>query len=327
MKTSPVITVLIAAATLIAGCGSAARIEFVERPDRIDVTADGRHVTSYVYGNDPNMVLVETDRLLTKPVLYPLYSPSGIRVTRHFPLEKLEGESADHQHHTGLYFTYDEVGEEKGFWGNSKTPLPAIKHVRTVRKGNGALSVVLHWLGKDGGVVLEETRDMAFGASEGRYIIDFSIDLAAENKTAVFHDTKEGMFAIRVADWLREKGGTGQYLSSNGETTEKNVWGKRARWMRLQGQKDGKTVGIAILNHPASANFPTYWMARGYGLFSANPLGQYVYQRHHKYDPPQRLDLTLKKGQTAHFGFRVVIYEGDMTPEKIEEIYADFAGG
>jgi hypothetical protein len=327
MKTAPFIAVMITAGTLAAGCAGASRIEFVEKADRIDVTAGGKAVTSYIYGNDPNMVLAEADRLLTRPILYPIYSPSGIRVTRHFPLEKLEGESADHQHHTGLFLAYDEVGDEKGFWGNSKTPLPAIKHVRTASKKDGVLSVVLNWLGKDGGVILEEKRDMAFSANEGRYVIDFSIDLVARQDSVTFHDTKEGMFAIRVADWLREKEGTGEYLSSNGQRTEQQVWGRRGRWMRLQGKKDGRTVGVAILNHPSSVNFPTYWMARGYGLFSANPLGQYIYQRHHKYDSPQRLDLALEKGQTAHFGFRVVIYEGDMPPEKLEQLYADFAGG
>jgi len=320
------IAVLVTAGILTAGCGSACRIEFVEKPDRIDVVACGRPVTSYIYGNDLNLVLAEPDRLLTKPILYPLYSPSGSKVTRRFPLESIEGESTDHPHHTGLFFAYDEIGEDKGFWNNSSTSLPAIKHVRTVRKKDGVISVELHWLGKDGGVLLEEKRDMAFAADEGRYIIDFYISLTAERDNITFHDTKEGMFAIRVADWLREKDGTGEYLSSNGQRTEKEVWGRRGRWMRLQGKKNGKTVGVAILNHPSSVNFPTYWMARSYGLFSANPLGQYIYQRHHKYDNPQRLDLTLEKGQTAPFGFRVVIYEGDMPPEKLEQLYADFAG-
>jgi hypothetical protein len=322
------LTVLLIVSSLAAGPGRAAPIKFVEKPDRVDVLAGGMKLTSYIYGNDPNLELAEAGRLLTKPVLYPLYSPSGIKVTRCFPVEKAEDETTDHPHHTGLYFAYDEVGDEKGFWNNSKTPLPAIRHVRTVKKEggrrSGTLSVILEWAGKDGSVVLQEERDMVFRAGNDRYVVDFSIDLTAKKDSVTFHDTKEGMFAVRVADWLRERGGTGRYLSSNGESTEKNVWGKRARWMRLQGQKDTKTIGVAILHHPSSVNFPTYWMARGYGLFSANPLGQYIYQRHHKYKDPQRLDLTLKKDQIAHFGFRVVVYEGDMPPEKLEKLYADF---
>ena len=32
-------------------------------------------------------------------------------------------------------------------------------------------------------------------------------------------------------------------------------------------------MGIAILNHPASFRYPTYWHVRDYGLFAANPFG------------------------------------------------------
>ena len=33
---------------------------------------------------------------------------------------------------------------------------------------------------------------------------------------------------------------------------------------------------IAIFDHPGNVNYPTYWHARGYGLFAANPLGRYA---------------------------------------------------
>ena len=46
--------------------------------------------------------------------------------------------------------------------------------------------------------------------------------------------------------------------------------------MGLTGTVDGKPVTIAILNHPSSTNYPTYWHARGYGLFAANPIGDFI---------------------------------------------------
>ena len=90
------------------------------------------------------------------------------------------------------------------------------------------------------------------GGSESEYAIDSSLDMTAKVDEVVFEDMEEGVFAIRVADCLREKRpktflkpgdpapkeslrGTGVYLSSNGDITAKQAWGKRARWMVLQG--------------------------------------------------------------------------------------------
>ena len=40
---------------------------------------------------------------------------------------------------------------------------------------------------------------------------------------------------------------------------------------------DREPITIAMLDHPKNPGFPTYWHARGYGLFAANPLGQKVF--------------------------------------------------
>ena len=145
-----------------------------------------------------------------------------------------------------------------------------------------------------------------------------------------FGDTKEGMFAIRLAQWLTENTdaryqlGTGAYLNCNGDEKEKGVWGKRAEWVRIQGNKNGETVGIAILNHPRSTNYPTYWHARGYGAFSANPLGQYAFQKSRKVEDPEPFGLTLNKGETAPFKFRVILYDGPRTKQQLDEEFREY---
>jgi len=290
-------------------------VDFVQHKKRIDVMVGGKLFTSYRYGDE-----------LTKPVLFPVLSPSGIAVNRGFPLEPAEGESEDHPHHVGVFFTYDEVNED-GFWNNTTSP-PQIKHVRVVDmepgQGSGRLSVVMQWVGKSGEVLLEEKREMVFHAGESEYAVDFSMVLTAQDEKVVFGDTKEGMFAIRVAEWLKEDGGSGRYLSSEGDREEENVWGKRARWVCLEGEKDGRGVGIAIFNHPESVNYPTYWHARGYGLFSANPLGQYAFEKGRGIKNPEALNLTLQGGETANFRFRMVVYEGGKTSEELEGEFEEF---
>jgi len=301
------------------------KVSFVKGDNKIDVLFDGKLFTSYRYAND-----------LTKPILYPVYAPSGIMVNRAYPFAEVPGESKDHPHHTGIFFTYDEVNSD-GFWNNVTSP-PQIKHINVTEmkacSGRGKLSTIMHWVGKNGQTLLEEKRTMTFIPGKDQYAIDFSIDLTAKDTKVVFGDTKEGMFAIRVApflcestgsDWVKDVTGTAEYLSSNGDRTEKNVWAKRAKWVRLEGQKDSKTVGIAIFNHPKSTNYPTYWHARGYGLFAANPLGQYVFETATGNKDAKPLNLTLQPGQSAHFAFRMLIYDGKRTPEQLEKIFDDYA--
>jgi hypothetical protein len=298
-----------------AGCSPEPEVKFVPGDNKIDVMIGGRLFTSYMYGDD-----------LTKPVLFPVNTPSGVVVNRGYPLAPAEGESTDHPHHVGIFFTYDSVNKD-GFWNNTASP-PQIKHVKvtemTAGAGEGKLAILADWVGKSGQVLLREERSMVFRAGENEYAIDFSIDLTARDTEVVFEDTKEGMFAIRFADWLRESE-TGEYLSSNGDRMEENVWGTRARWVRLEGRKDGKAIGIAIFNHPASVNYPTYWHARGYGLFAANPLGQYVFEETRRQANPQPFQLTLQPGQSAHFGFSLVVYEGHRTTEQLQQQLKKFA--
>ena len=86
--------------------------------DRHAVTIDGKPFAIFNYGADAG-----------KPFLAPLRSASGKIVTRGFPMENIPGESRDHLHHRGLWFSYDDVNGVK-FWENdpsyTKTPLGRI---------------------------------------------------------------------------------------------------------------------------------------------------------------------------------------------------------
>jgi predicted nucleic acid-binding Zn-ribbon protein len=295
----------------VSACVTGADIKFVQDTNKIDILIGGNLFTTYRYGSE-----------LTKPILYPVKSPSGIVLTRGFPFEIIPGESNDHPHHMGIFFTYDKVNND-GFWNNTTSP-PQVKHIKTTKMENGQLSTISHWVGKSGKTLLEEKRDMIFSTEPNQYVIDFNITLTAQDEKIVFSDTKEGMFAIRVADWMSEEKGTGKYLSSDGNVGEPNIWGKKGTWARLEATKDGKKIGIAIFNHPASACYPTYWHTRGYGLFSADPLGQLDFLKGRNIKNPQPLNFTLQPGQNAIFRFRMIIYEGPKSAEQLERQFTAF---
>ena len=342
MKQIVAVLIILVLACIAPAVGAVPKVEFVKGQDKISVMIGGKLFTSYVYGND-----------LPKPVLVPIRSPSGIEVSRRHPLVELKGGSMDHLHHVGLFFAVDRVNGTN-FWNYYRNPggaTPQIRHIKVLEMnggdGEGKLVTVAHWIDKRGKFLLEEKRKMVFMAGERKdeWVMDFSLGLTAQKEKVVFEDIEEGVLAIRVSDYLREGkaergvrqgravpresvGGTGRYFSSNGDETARDVWGKRARWVALQGVRGGKVVGIAILNHPASINYPTYWHVRDYGLFSANPLGQGDFQRQrprqYRKNKPIPLRLTLEPDETVHFRFLVIIYEGVKMEEQIEERFREF---
>ncbi len=306
------------------------KVELIEGKYRVDVRIDGKPFTSYLHTPDPSRPMVAPGIIQAKPVLHPVLSPSGVTLTRGYPFVDVAGENKDHPHHQGIFFTVDDAGSMKNkFWGNSKDPLPVIRHIKIRElksgEGRGVLATVSHWIDTTGKPILEEDREMVFlPLDENTWAIDFTIYLKAINGDVRFSDTKEGMFCMRVAQWLTEEGGTGRYLNSDGQELEKGVWGKRANWVRLQGEKDGKKLGVAILSHPSGVNSPTYWHARGYGCFSVNPLGQLDFQKTLKVPDPKPFNLVIKNGEKALFKYRVIFYEGDMNREKAEAAYQAF---
>jgi hypothetical protein len=344
----PSLTLAVACAVALAALpGRAASddpaVKLVDRPAerRVDVLIDGKPFTSYIYPST-----------LQKPVLYPIRSASGTVVTRGFPLEPRQGERADHPHHVGHWFNYGDVNGYD-FWGHSdatpaasKPRMGTIVHKEITRvasgEGRGELGVRADWVVPDGSTLLREQTQFVFSGGANRRVIDRTTTWTAADTAVTFKDTKEGAFGIRVARSLEhpskqpevfvnasgEKepvprldntGVVGNYVAPDGKSGEA-VWGTRQPWMGLTGVVDGSPVTVAILDHPSNHGHPTYWHARGYGLFAANPLGR------KGYDPKQEeTSLTLKPGESVTFRHRIVVKDGKATVEELKKEYALFS--
>ncbi|MDZ7373566.1 MAG: PmoA family protein [candidate division KSB1 bacterium] len=294
-------------------------VQFVRKGENeIQILVDGKHFTSLLYNRAD----------LVKPVFYPVYSSKGTLLVRGYPFLEVEGESRDHPHHAGIFFTYDDVNGV-GFW-NAPTPPPQIlvKEFKRLQEGKseGVLQFVAEWQAPDGRPLLREDRTVTVKRGKNWRALDFHMVVTAVDTTVRFGDTKEGMFALRVADWLRERGGTGRYLSSEGTETADLIWGRRAKWVALSGEKNGEKIVVAMFAHPASVNYPPYWHVRNYGLFSVNPLGQWRFQTDTGVENPQYLNLILKPGESATFRYQLVFYEGTLTKEQLDKLYQDWVG-
>jgi hypothetical protein len=168
---------------------------------------------------------------------------------------------------------------------------------------------------------LEDERTLVFGGDSERRWIDFSVTLVANHGPVVFGDTKEGSFGVRVAETMKVDAKLGGRIVNSEGQIDKDAWGKRASWVDYQGPVDGKTVGIAILNHPSSFCYPTYWHVRTYGLFAANPFGVKDFTGDKSADGA----YTLEPGKSIKLRYRVLLHKGDEKEGRVAEAFAQFA--
>jgi hypothetical protein len=100
------------------------------------------------------------------------------------------------------------------------------------------------------------------------------------------------------------------------------AWGTRGRWTALAGRVGARGGTVAILDHPKNVGRPTYWHARGYGLFAANPLGQEVFSKGR-----ERLNFALDPAQSVTFRHRLLLFSEAVTPGRLEAQFKRFSEG
>jgi Methane oxygenase PmoA len=304
---------------------------------KVEVLYNGRLLTAYCYFDSTE-----------KPILFPIKTFSGVTVTRGYPIAPRPGERTDHPHQVGLWLNYESVNG-LDFWNNSfaiaadrKQNYGSIKHQKIIstrsKKEKATLKTLSHWVDHTKKILLEEETEFVFRKVGNHFIIDRTTTLKAKVPEVVFKDVKDGLLGLRVARELElpskenskfvdAQGNvtdvpptsaevTGTYVNAEGLRGDA-VWGKRSAWTYLTGKKDGQLITIAIIDHPSNPGYPTYWHARGYGLFAANPLGQKIFS-----NGKEELNFRLKQNQTVVFRYRVVVTEGsEITVEEMERLF------
>jgi Family of unknown function (DUF6807) len=309
--------------------------------NKIDVFVGNTIFTSFLYPDT-----------LEKPVLYPVHAANGTVITRGFPLNTQPGDPTDHPHHIGIWFTYENVNG-LDFWNNSYAIPKEKKHLygwirtdkilKTAGGEKGIISYHANWTNQQKKVLLEETTRLEFSGTAHLRIIDRTTVLRADTLVN-FNDAKDGMYGIRLAHALQiptvkdqefkdNKGNitvvkgakdsiaNGNYLTSEGKTGD-DAWSTRGRWCKVYGKMGNDSISIVIIDHPGNPNYPTFWHARGYGLFAANPLGEKIFT-----NGKSSKDIQLQKGESAIFRYRLVIDDDNKTlsVKEINELADDFA--
>ncbi len=305
-------------------------VTLTRKGDTIEVVIGGKPFTTYWFGPEA-----------PKPYLHPLRSAQGTIVTRGFPMVKnIPGESHDHPHHRAMYFAHGNINGID-FWAEqpesraqqtaggkyyaSSGELPkgrtVFRKLDEMKSGpdSGTIRALFDLVGPDGKAMGEETQSYAFRGNADTRLIDCTFTITANHGPLKMGDTKEGTFAIRVVKGLEEP--NGHMLNSNGKTGENEIWGKRADWVDYSGTVAGEELGIAIFDNPRSFRHPTYWHARGYGLFAVNPFGWHDFLNDKKADG----SYTIEPGKSLTLIYRVDIHHGDAAQAHVAEAYKQYA--
>ncbi len=310
-------------ALIIAVCASAAPVELKKSATQVDVTVDGKPFTTYYFGNGT-----------AKPYLMPLQTASGIVLTRPDPVGNDIGklnpkESSFEPHQRPLYFSHGDI-DGLDFWGEEAFRRYYDDHgrqayghmaVETVQDEGSTIRARFKLLDPAQRMIGEETQNFTFGGDAGARTIDCEFILHATAGPLTLGDTKEGTFGIRLNKELSAP--HDHMINSRGGHGEKEIWGKPAEWVAYSGTVSGKPVGIAVFDSPKSFRHPTTWHARAYGLFAANPFGWREFTR----DKSKDGSWTIPQGDSLAFRYRVVIYDGEMPPAKLDEMYRQYAAG
>ena len=290
----------------------------------VEVRPEGKNLQVFVGGKPLTVYNADGPN---KPYYYPVFGPNGSEFTRAYPMKKdVAGEARDHPHQRSFWFTHGKVNG-LDFWASDpmngeKTTFGSIKETSSKSLSGDAVGLIRttdDWLDHDGKKVLEDLRVVRFYDTARARVIDFDIVLKASNGPVTFGDTKEGMFGVRVASSMDVKNKTGGKITNAEGVTDLAAWGKASPWVDYTGPVAGKTVGVAILNHPDSFRYPTTWHVRDYGLFAANPFGW------HDFGLNKSGDHSLQPGQSIRFGYRVILHEGDTAAAKIADAFRGYA--
>jgi hypothetical protein len=279
----------------------------------ISVYVNGAPFTTYRYTDVP-----------ARPYFWPVLAPDGTPVTRAWPMrDDVAGETRDHKHHRSMYFAFGDVNgvdnwsEEPGHGHTVHRSLDEIVSGPVF----GRFRTTSDWTDAEGAPVLRQSVAVTFWAArgDGPRLVDVDLRLTPASKDVQFGDTKEGgMLTVRVATPMDVPNG-GRIENSYGGINEPETWGYAAHWCDYSGVVNGSHVGIAVMDHPLSFRYPTYWHVRDYGLMGANPFALKAYTNGLKDG-----SHLLRMGEEMRFVYRVVVHHGNASDAGIREHYLGF---
>lgn len=318
-----------AAADPIVGHAISLRLDLSE-PQRPAVYAGDQLVAAYV------------DHSGNKPIIYPLQTVGGRQVIRDWPMVESQGGEGkrDHVHHRSMWFSYGDI-DGVDYWAETAERQGSID-TRTVTATEADRSVTIEsrwdWKRPDGSKHLESNQSFTIQLDASTLLIDSDILLTASEQDLRFGDTKEGAFAIRVADAMAVDAKQGGAIVNADAAKDGDTWGQSSKFVQYTGPVAAVSTSnpasaedhaaIAILVHPDTFGYPGRWHVRTYGLFAHNPFGVRDFAEAAPVtdaEQDRQGGFTLKRGESLRLKYRTLVSDRPLPTELIEKYWNEFA--
>jgi len=169
------------------------------------------------------------------------------------------------------------------------------------------------WKRPDAEPPIKDFRKITITApSKDMFQIDFEVTLEMLTDVRI-EKTNHSFFSGRMDDSFAVENG-GMMVDTDGALGEKGTFGKPSPWIDCFGKRGDKIEGMAIMQHPSNAWYPSPWFTRDYEFFSPTPM----------YWPADGIATVMKKGETIHLKYRVLVHSGTNETSKISDEFKKY---
>ena len=254
--------------------------------------------------------------------LHPVYSPGGEVLTRI--------QAPDHYHHYGIWnpWTLTFIGKrEVDFWNLAKGE-GTVRFAGLISQMEGPVYTGFKSLqehidfGAAGGdaVAMNELFDVrVWNVPNQRYMFDYASTLNTPLDSGILLAAYRygGGIGFRATEkWNKDNSSV---LTSEGKT-RKDADGSNARWCIVEGESAAREghSGILFLSYPANRMHPEpmrVWPE------DQNGRGDLFFE----FCPIRHKDWKIEKGNDYTLRYRLIVFDGKMTPEDAENYWQAFA--
>ena len=310
MKAADFILITCLAAAMCA-CAPA-RMTAEDDGGAITLKSGGKTVLTYNYAVTPAPEGVRHvyDR---SGYIHPACTPSGMVITNIQPV--------DHRHHYGIWNPWTHVeydGRLYDLWnlGDSLGTVRAKEVLKLYqgKKETGFDATLEHVAFTPEGetVIMSELWQVRATETQDGYLWDFTSTLTpcTDKKVTIKAYRYQG-FSIRATpDWEYDRT---EMMSSEG-LDRSRIDATTSRWFFTNGDGSKGASGILFLSYPDNYNTPEPMRIWKEGDVFMN------------FCPAKTADWVLEPGQEYRLRYRVLMYDGAITPEKAESLWQNFAG-
>ena len=168
------------------------QVALTRQDGQVDILLDGELFTRLDY------------KTYAKPILYPIFAPNQIPMTRDWPMKAdVAGQSHDHPHHKSIWIGHEINGVD--FWTEKGGDVQTVSVTTEFADGTSNAALIRsNWVQRSNNhTLLTDETVYWFGGDDNSHWVNCLIDFQATHGDIVFEDTKEGLFAIRTHPDLR----------------------------------------------------------------------------------------------------------------------------